>query len=138
MSAENLLQRLDKVKKTGRDKWKACCPAHADKNPSLSVRETDGGQVMIHCFSGCAAIEVLDAVGLNWADLYPPKITGEFIPKVRKPWSAGDALMGLAYESLLLLQYAKQLSNGLALSSADHQRLLLTTVRIQRAREIAQ
>ena len=29
------------------------CPAHFDKNPSLSVTDTDDGDVVVHCFAGC-------------------------------------------------------------------------------------
>lgn len=39
-----LLDRLDKVKKTGKGAWSACCPSHTDRGPSLSIRETDGGR----------------------------------------------------------------------------------------------
>ena len=36
MSADNLLSKLDKVKRTGKGTWTACCPAHADKGPPIS------------------------------------------------------------------------------------------------------
>lgn len=29
----------------------ALCPNHADKNPSLSVRETENGRILLHCFA---------------------------------------------------------------------------------------
>ncbi|MEE9290221.1 MAG: toprim domain-containing protein [Alphaproteobacteria bacterium] len=32
----------------------ACCPAHEDKNPSFSIRDGDGGNLLTHCFSGCS------------------------------------------------------------------------------------
>lgn len=34
------------------------CPAHADKDPSLSLRQGDHG-ILVHCFAGCAAEDVL-------------------------------------------------------------------------------
>jgi uncharacterized protein (DUF927 family) len=34
--------------------YKCCCPAHPDENPSLSVKDGDDGQLLVHCFSGCA------------------------------------------------------------------------------------
>ena len=31
--------------------YMAICPNHADKNPSLSVRETENGRILLHCFA---------------------------------------------------------------------------------------
>lgn len=65
MSADTLLSRLDKVKQTGQGRWLACCPAHDDKNPSLSVRELDDGRMLLHCFTGCDVHSVLNALSLT-------------------------------------------------------------------------
>jgi len=46
----------------------ARCPAHDDRDPSLSVSVKDG-RVLVHCFAGCAPDAVLGAVGLTWKDL---------------------------------------------------------------------
>jgi hypothetical protein len=138
MSAEALLQRLEKVKKTGRDKWLASCPAHDDKGPSLAIRETDTGIVLLHCFAGCSPLEVLEAIGLDFTSLYPSNVTDHSTKPVRKPWNASDALTGLAFESLVLLQYAQLMATGTTLTDADHERLRLSATRIQRARETTQ
>jgi putative DNA primase/helicase len=63
-----LLDRLDGVRPKGPDSWMARCPAHPDRNPSLSVSVKDG-RVLVHCFAGCAPEAVLEAVGLTWKDL---------------------------------------------------------------------
>lgn len=68
---ENLLSRLDGVRQTGNQKWVARCPAHADKSPSLSVAETGDGKVLLKCFAGCAADDVVGAIGLEMRDLFP-------------------------------------------------------------------
>jgi hypothetical protein len=47
----------------------AQCPAHPDKNPSLSIRATEG-QVLVYCFAGCATSDVIAAVGLTNSDLF--------------------------------------------------------------------
>ncbi len=65
---EVLLGRLEGVRRTGPDSWMARCPAHPDRNPSLSVALRNG-RVLIHCFAGCAPEAVLQAVGLAWRDL---------------------------------------------------------------------
>jgi len=49
----------------------ARCPAHDDRNPSLSVSVKEG-RVLIHCFAGCSPDAVLGAVGLTWRDLRAP------------------------------------------------------------------
>lgn len=64
MSAPNLdliLNGLDKVRKSGSG-WVACCPAHDDKNPSLSISEGRQGVVLVNCRSGCAQADVIQAL----------------------------------------------------------------------------
>ena len=39
------------------------CPAHEDRNPSLSVTE-EGGKVLVKCFAGCSYEAIRDALGL--------------------------------------------------------------------------
>src|SRR5438046_846833 len=73
MSVDILLSRLDGVKRTGHEKWIAKCPAHDDRSPSLVIKEADDGRVLIHCFAGCGAAEILDVLDLNFPDLYPQK-----------------------------------------------------------------
>lgn len=71
-----MLSRLDRPKKSGKG-WMAKCPAHEDSSPSLTVTEADGGKVLIHCFGGCRADDVIAAVGLEWKDLFPGKLDTE-------------------------------------------------------------
>ena len=73
MTADTLLSRLDGVKKTGNGEWVARCPAHQDRAPSLSIKEAADGRVLIHDFAGCTALEVLDALGLAFTDLFPER-----------------------------------------------------------------
>lgn len=68
---DKVLSCLDKVKPAGANKWKACCPAHDDKSPSLAITETSSGVVLLKCFSGCTAAEIVTAVGLELRDLFP-------------------------------------------------------------------
>jgi hypothetical protein len=67
-NVEILLGRLEGVRRAGTGSWMARCPAHDDRNPSLSVSVKDG-RVLIHCFAGCGPEAVLEAVGLTWKDL---------------------------------------------------------------------
>lgn len=77
MSAEVLLSRLEKVKSRGEHKWMACCPAHEDRDPSLAIAELSDGRVLVKCFAGCGAAEIMSAVRLSMTDLMP-KALGEF------------------------------------------------------------
>lgn len=55
----------------GRD-W--VCPAHQDKDPSLSVTESATG-VVIHCHAGCATELILATLGLAMSDLFNEKVS---------------------------------------------------------------
>jgi hypothetical protein len=67
---EDLLQRLQKTRK-GKSGWTARCPAHDDKNPSLSVSQGDDGRILLHCYAGCATEAVLKELGLSMRELMP-------------------------------------------------------------------
>lgn len=69
MTAEEFLSRLDGVRSRGSGRWSARCPAHPDRNPSLSVREV-GTRILLKCFSGCETSEIVAALGLRVSDLF--------------------------------------------------------------------
>ena len=53
--------------------WMACCPAHDDRNPSLSLRDSPDGRVLVRCHAGChqaVVIAALKALGL-WPETKP-------------------------------------------------------------------
>lgn len=64
-----VLDALGSFKHSGGE-FVACCPAHDDRTPSLNVREGEDGRVLVHCHAGCPTEAVLDALGLNAADLF--------------------------------------------------------------------
>ncbi|MBA2461221.1 MAG: hypothetical protein H0V45_05575 [Actinobacteria bacterium] len=66
---ERVLDRLERVR-VGASGWTACCPAHEDGTPSLSISVGDDGRVLIHCHAGCSLEDVLTALGLTAADLF--------------------------------------------------------------------
>jgi hypothetical protein len=53
--------------------WKATarCPAHDDASLSLSVAEGSDGRAVLHCHAGCEPADVVRALGLSWAGLFP-------------------------------------------------------------------
>lgn len=42
--------------------WMARCPAHDDSTPSLSIRETRDGKLLVHCHAGCEQTAVIVAL----------------------------------------------------------------------------
>ena len=53
--------------------WSAQCPAHDDRNPSLSIRVGDRQPVLLDCKAGCDPNDVIAALGLTWPDLCNPR-----------------------------------------------------------------
>jgi putative DNA primase/helicase len=51
--------------------WSCTCPAHDDRNPSLSIDAGDDGGVVWRCHAGCDQAAVIGAVGLSFRDLFP-------------------------------------------------------------------
>jgi len=129
---EILLNQLKQIKRTGKGRFIACCPAHGDKHPSLAVRETDDGVILLHCFAGCDVVSVVDAMGMELSDLYPQK---EFTYQkvVRKTFNANDLLIVAAWESLLASIIACDISKG---KIQDKDRLLVAAGRLQDIAEV--
>ncbi len=50
---EQVLSQLKGVRTSMRG-WRACCPAHTDRKPSLSISLGEHGQVLLKCFAGCS------------------------------------------------------------------------------------
>ncbi len=74
MEMHEIIKYLKNVKRTGENKYTACCPAHDDQHPSLSVYlSDDGARIMLHCFVGCTEDEILKSIGLKKRDLYTSK-----------------------------------------------------------------
>ena len=68
MNLETVLSRLQSVRRNGSG-WMACCPAHEDRRPSLSVRENDG-KALLHCFGGCTVEAICRGMGLKVSELF--------------------------------------------------------------------
>lgn len=72
MTTREFLSRLKGVKKRGRG-WTALCPAHDDKDPSLSIDIGDEGKILLKCFIGCKVEDVCAACRIEVADLFQEK-----------------------------------------------------------------
>lgn len=69
-----MFANLAKAQFIGAGRWKARCPAHNDRSPSLSIREGDDGRVLLFCHAGCSLDSILAALKLGKRDLFvgPP------------------------------------------------------------------
>lgn len=133
MTAATILQRLDGVRESGPGRWIARCPAHSDKSPSLSIRELEDGRVLIHDHAGCSALDVLDAVGLDWAALYPPRERSTPHQRRGPPVPYADALRCICDEAWIVLVAGARLERGADLADADLSRLTQAVDRIAEA-----
>lgn len=136
MSAADLLSRCEKVRKTGRETWIACCPGHDDKNPSMTVRELADGRVLVHCFSGCDVGQILDGAGLTFDALFPEKPIGNF-QSLRRPFPAADVLEAVANEAFYVAFMAGTMAQGYQLEPMDKALLEQSYDRIMEARRLA-
>lgn len=129
MDVNELVSRLDKVRQGKPGEWTARCPAHADKSPSLSVKE-NGGSTLIHCFGGCETAAIMRALGLTLSDLFPERLPDN--PPRRGAFTAMDALRCLSYESFIAAIAAADLAEG---KPVDVSRVCLAAGRISEALE---
>lgn len=139
MSAEDVISRLDGTQRTGAVTWIAKCPAHDDRSPSLSVKDAGEGRTLINCFAGCSVQVVLDALGLTWSALYPPRSNDPYARRkfTKAGWhSAADALRCLDTEATIIYFAARDMCDGITLSEQDRDRLLIAVARVKRAREV--
>ena len=68
MTVDDLLPRLDAVCRSSRG-YVARCPAHADKSPSLAIKEGERG-LLIKCWAGCTLDQITAAIGIQVSDLF--------------------------------------------------------------------
>src|SRR4051794_25809228 len=75
MPADRILDALEARGLTARGNadrgWLAQCPAHDDRNASLSISIGTDGRVLLHCHAGCVNEGIVTALALEWSDLFP-------------------------------------------------------------------
>lgn len=133
---DRILALVSKAKQRQPGQWSACCPAHDDKGPSLSVRELPDGSVLVYCFAGCGAAAVVAALGLEMSDLFPPREkTGREPARPPRLLTAPQALELLETEARLVAVAAGNLMHGVILNQCDLDRLTQAAGRIAWLRE---
>ena len=85
MTAETIAKALG-GRKAGSG-WSARCPAHDDRTPSLSLRDTGDGKVLVRCHAGCDQDEVIAHLKANglWTQNVPRLFRYAASHRVTKP-----------------------------------------------------
>ena len=128
---ENLLNRLENVKPSGKGHT-ACCPVHNSKSrSSLSINLGDDGRVLLYCHGQCSQLEVVHAVGLELGDLFERAVETYRTP--RQTWEQRELMKmrrwkavrpDFLIEASVLLSAAGQIHRGYPLSEEDRVRML--------------
>jgi hypothetical protein len=96
----HVLDRLHGLVETP-DGWKACCPAHDDQKPTLHVRVSDNGKILLKCFANCPLETIVEAMELSMADLFPPSSSSSSS-------SSGSPTTAPSRNMLTLVELAKE------------------------------
>lgn len=113
---QSLLASLNKVKAIGKDKWKACCPAHEDRSPSFQLQVASDGRILMHCFSEqCSIEDICASLGVEVKNLFPDE--GHYKP-VRIP-------ANIPTEDTFFIEVIKaQIRRGETITAAERGRYL--------------
>ncbi len=136
---EHFIDRLNRVRETGPGRWIACCPSHDDNVPSLSIRKADDERILIHCFAGCPPVDIVAAVGLSLADLYPRHLAAHppCATDGKHTHAARAALKALDKDVLIVAIAAENIARGVVLDDDERQILVEAASRIREARRVA-
>ena len=140
MTAAEILERLEGVQAaSGPNKWRARCPAHGSKSPSLAISQ-GADRVLLNCHAGCSALEVIEAIGLRLSDLFADSTRHQYREgdrRARHTLSPRDALALLDREAtVLLLAAGNALAAGEPLGPEDIERVAQARDRIAAVLEV--
>jgi putative DNA primase/helicase len=97
MTTYEALQHFQHVKRAGPGKWMARCPAHEDRNPSLSISEKDG-KTLLKCHAGCSTESIVFAAGLHLSDLFADSVKPQ--RQIVATYDYTDESGGLLYQAV--------------------------------------
>ena len=97
ISVGELVRRIPgKHKKIGgKNSFQCQCPAHRDKEASLTVSEGDKGKPVLHCHAGCSTGDILEALGLTMDDINGDRPANTW--KNRLEWYMSEKADGKGY-----------------------------------------
>jgi hypothetical protein len=86
------------------------------------VRELNDGRVLINCFGGCGAAQVLDAIGLGYDALFPSKPV-DHARRLPRPVFSDDVFDIARREVAIVHLIGCDLRKNRAISEDDYRRL---------------
>jgi len=120
MTPEDFVSRLTNVNKRGNGKWLCSCPSHSDSDPSLSVGQTNTGKILLRCFAGCSALDVVTAMGLRLEDLFPDAYEENPLAFAQREIAQREKLKSdISYANTFLNILTSNLKKGQAVSEND-------------------
>lgn len=99
-SISAVLGKLKRVRRN-RDGWVACCPAHEDRTPSLSVGVGDTGKILLKCFAGCPYSDVAAALGIEKEEGFSYRHKRKRVRDIARPVRGDLGILISLYKSLL-------------------------------------
>jgi hypothetical protein len=103
----------------------------------MSVRETADGTVLIKCFAGCSALDIIRKVGMKPADLFPQNYRAPHTqrgPAKPNHWHArNEAFKSVMRETQLVGLIAADIAEGKRVSQQDAERCVEAVTKIQEA-----
>jgi hypothetical protein len=103
----------------------------------MSIRETADGTVLIKCFAGCGALEIIKKVGMKPADLFPQEYRAPMTqrgPARPNHWHARqDAMKTVMRETQLVGLIASDIAEGRPVSKQDAERCAECVIKITQA-----
>jgi len=127
MDIRTFLSHFTKVRQMKPNHWMACCPAHDDKTPSLSITERSD-RILIYCHAGCEAEDVLIKAGLSWNDLYRNQLKAAYEQAAHRRIKVD--VDPLDVERGVIAIAKARIKKGVELSIDDIARLRLAIVRL--------
>jgi hypothetical protein len=119
-------------------------PSHESRSKSsLAIRELPDGRVLVRDFGGCDVEDVLGAVGLTFADLYPETIDTSreaggdrrYRSRERLPFDAGALLRALHADVLMAATIVSRMLDNNAIDDAERDALWRCAGRLAEAVE---
>ena len=131
MTASVLLNRLNGVRACGKGRWRACCPVCDSRPGALAIAECDG-VTLLHCFrNGCAVADIAGAVGLDLADLFPPRVEGEHCARpLKRRFNAAQVLAAVDLELIEVLIIVGAILRRGSVTPTEYDRLRCSVARV--------
>lgn len=127
MHVEQILDRLEGVRAAGHNKYVARCPAHNDRNPSLSIGISDN-KILIYCASGCHNEDIVLALGIKMRNLFIDESYGAAcsVPLKKKDYGVDQVELDRTVMELA----ATDIAAGKQLSIEDTARVMMAKRRL--------